>query len=84
MSGWGWFVFFAGAVVVGSLAVGAWVDHQARRQGRQPMSAADVSRAVRDAKREARGSRSRLHIGSGAARRSPVSPSRPRWDDRPR
>lgn len=81
VSGWAVFVGFAGLVVVGSLALGAWVDHQARRRGSRPLSAAAVSRAVKEAKREARASRGRMHIGGAAPHRSPTDPARPPLDD---
>lgn len=75
------FLGFAGLVVVGSLALGAWVDHQARRRGSRPLSAAAVAQAVKEAKREARASRGRMHIGGGTRTRSPANPSRPPLDD---
>lgn len=78
------FVIVLVVIVVGLLAVGAWVDHEARKRGSKLASSAEMGRAIKAARREARSSRSRLHIGSGRALRSPTNPERPSWDDRPR
>lgn len=84
MSGWTVFVVVAAVIVVGSLVVGAWMDHEARKRGSKLVSASEMSRAIKDARREARASRSRLHIGGRAGHRSPSDPAPPSWDDRRR
>lgn len=84
MSGWTIFLVVAALILVCCLAVGAWMDHEARKRGSELVSASEMGRAIKDAKQEARGSRARLHLGGSSARWAPTPAARPRWDDRPR
>ncbi len=84
MSGWTVFLVVGALILVGCLAAGAWMDHEARKRGSTLVSASEMGRALKDARREARGSRARLHIGGTSTRWAPTSSARPRWDDRPR
>ena len=84
MSGWTIFLVVAAVILLGCLAAGAWMDHEARKRGSTLVTASEMGRAIKDAKREARGSRARLHIGGSSARGVPSPSARPRWDDRPR
>ena len=74
-----WFLVVMGVIVVSALAAAAWFDVQARRRGSKLVSGAEMARAIKDAKREARAGRGRgWRADPGGTRRS----GRPSWDDR--
>lgn len=78
------FLVVVGAIIGLVLVIALWLDVQARRRGSKLATGAAMTQAMRDAKRDARASRSRLHMGSGRVRPpSTTRPSgRPSWDDR--
>ena len=74
-----WFIVVMGVMVGGALLAAAWFDVQARRRGSKLVSGAEMARAIKDAKREARAARGRgWRPVPGGTRRS----GRPSWDDR--
>lgn len=79
------FLVVVGAIIGLVLVVALWLDVQARRRGSKLVSGAAMAQAMKDAKRDARASRSRQHLGGRRANQpsTPMRPSgRPLWDDR--